>query len=170
MGAERVAVMTEWAFSVCVAAVVGAAAEMFSPEGSTKRIFKLCVTVFFICCLFSPLLGIAADIIQNEDFADEFINGQADEWMSEENSLDKEYGQYVVDEFKRNIEDIVRDALKEIKINNAEVEVSVNIDADNCISITEVEVILSEDVRELGADVAFAIKKRIGTTPNIYFK
>ena len=160
----------EWAFSVCVAAVVGTVAEMFSPEGSTKRIFRLCITVFFICCLFSPLIGIITDAVGSKGaFGDAFVESGA-EYLEEENSVEEDYVSYILSEFQKNIEEIVKETLRELEINTSEVAVSVNIDADNCISINEVEVMLSEDVRAMGPDAVLAIKKRIGITPKISFK
>ena len=155
-----------WAFSLCAAAIAGTIAEMFSPEGGTKRIFRLCAGVFFLCCLFSPVLEVVSAGIS----ADRLLEvSAAGECGDEPDGMSGVYERQVEKEFCRNVERLASEALARAGINNAEISVSVNIDMDNCISISEVEITLGEDMRPQELRAARAVEQSIGIKPVVRF-
>ena len=166
MGVIGLEAVRGWAFSLCAAAIVGAIAEMFAPEGGARRIFRLCVSVFFLCCLFSPALELISDGISQEDWE---IDSPDDAYMEQAQGLNGAYERRVAEDFRRNVERLAQEALESAGINNAEIAVSVNIDMDNCISISEVEVTLSEDMRPQELRAIMAVEQSIGIKPAVRF-
>lgn len=49
-------ILREWAFSICAAMVACGIALQIMPKTNLAGIFKLVVSVFFLCCLLSPLI------------------------------------------------------------------------------------------------------------------
>ena len=155
-----------WAFSLCAASIAGAIAEMFAPEGGARRIFRLCVSVFFLCCLFSPVLELAG----NGGWLDGvFAKSEDTEYTEEYGKLGDAYERQVTEAFRRNVEKLAKEALESAGINSAEISVSVNNDMDNCISISEVEVRLNEDMRQMELRAIRAVRQSIGITPVVRF-
>ena len=153
-----------WAFSLCAAAVVGAIAELIAPQGDTKKILKVCVSAFFLCCLFSPVIGLlnAAPASIGEELPDTVMydgTGYGEELFERQ----------VLSAFAENIGRIAREALEESGIAAEEISVRVNIDGDSCISISEIEVTLGEELRTQELRAISAVEKRIGIRPKIGF-
>lgn len=48
--------LKQWAFSICCAMVACGIMQILMPKSSLERMFKLVVSVFFLCCLLSPFL------------------------------------------------------------------------------------------------------------------
>lgn len=44
-----------WAFSLCVAAIVGSVMKMLLPDGGLQKTFKTVLCVFFLCVMLVPL-------------------------------------------------------------------------------------------------------------------
>lgn len=159
----------EWAFSACTAAVIGAVVKMFVPKGGTGKIVTLCVKVFFLCCLFSPLIGMVTGLgtVQPEAW-EQLAEISAEE--SEGSELQHQLESRILLEFCTNVERLAADTLQEMGIKEPEVAVSIHIASDNRISISDVEVTLSEDERMREAEVLLAVRERTGVTPKLRFK
>ncbi len=153
-----------WAFSLCAAAAVGALAELLAPNGGTKRMLKLCVSAFFLCCLFSPALRL---LTSAPGAADALLPENALEYSAED--AEEMFERQVVSAFAENIERLAADALKESGISAQEISVRVNIDGDNCISISEIEVTLDGGLRLQELRASSAIEKRTGVRPRLIF-
>lgn len=155
-----------WAFSLCAAAVAGAIAEIFAPNGGTKRIFRLCISVFFLCCLFSPVLKLA---VQDNLIDDIFPASSASAYENDYIAANELYTERITSAFRNNICRLVKEVLEELGINDAEIQVGININADNCISINEVEITLSKDIMMQKPRIINAISDCIGVVPDICF-
>ncbi len=46
----------QWAFCACISVVIGVVASFLSPPGNMEKIYKYVISLFFLCCLFSPVL------------------------------------------------------------------------------------------------------------------
>lgn len=46
----------QWAFCACISVVIGVVASFLSPPGKMEKIYKYVISLFFLCCLFSPVL------------------------------------------------------------------------------------------------------------------
>lgn len=45
----------DWAFSICVASICGTMMNIILPKGDLQKIFKTVYSVFFLCCILSPI-------------------------------------------------------------------------------------------------------------------
>jgi len=63
----------QWAFSLCSAMVACGLAQMLLPKSNMEKVFRVSVSVFFLCCLLSPL------VLQNPELRIEIVDySQAD--------------------------------------------------------------------------------------------
>ena len=46
----------QWAFSVCAAMVACGLCQMLLPKAGMEKIFRMTVSIFFLCCLLSPIV------------------------------------------------------------------------------------------------------------------
>ena len=52
----------QWAFGLCAAAVACALAQLVLPGAGMQRVFRITCSVFFLCCLLSPVALAPGDL------------------------------------------------------------------------------------------------------------
>lgn len=145
-----------WAFSVCCASVFCGILNMILPEGSTQKIFKAVIYVFFLCVVISTFSGF--------DFSDLwFASGEKDkDYLS---GSENEFNE-ISEEF---IEDEIICAVKEIftyeGIEPKDISLKVNISGEGSIDIIDFTVVLEK--AENPDELSEKIFKKTGIEPKI---
>ncbi len=151
----------DWAFSICAAAIAGAAAELISPSGNIKKMVKITVSVFFLTCMLSPVLELGIDAF--------YGYGEYEPAPETE-----QFGGQVEEEklkiFAQNIQDKVNDTLEECEIKDAKIKTNINIGEDFSISISEIKISLGKEYAEKESEVTSLLCERFGAKVNITFK
>ena len=116
----------------------------------------------FIIAIATPLLdgGIDFEVptIEKIENSEEYI------------AVTNTYNQSLANSFKQNIENNLKEKLKVNSINPKEILLVVNIDEDNCISISEVNLVLLVQDKSNREKAVNIIKNEIGDLPvNITF-
>lgn len=110
----------QWALSVCAAAVACGIAQMVLPRGSMEKIFKITVSVFFLCCLLSPLVVRSPELrMEWQEYAREDIERRA-ERLSGVAASQAERAVVV------EVTKIVEEKLTEMGINNSGITININ--------------------------------------------
>ncbi len=55
--------LRQWGFAVCAAAITGGMVQILSPDKAMSSVFRMSLGAFFLCCLLSPFLSFAPDLV-----------------------------------------------------------------------------------------------------------
>lgn len=152
----------QWAFSVCCAMVACGLAQLLLPKSSLQRVFKLCVSVFFLCCLLSPVLLRSPELrIEIREYAQEDIERRAQRLTD---IVEKQSGAAAESEIRK----IVEDKLLEMGINQSRITIHINTNGQNEAEGVLVEIILDEALEQEhdkiweGLSASLGIEVRLG--------
>ncbi len=128
-------IIKQWALSLCVAAVAGAAAEMILPEGSLQKVFKITFSVFFLCCLFSPAL---ANVKLDMSYSETALT----ETESLAGELESSVNRQITDSAAASVEKLAQKELEAMGIFSAKTAADINIAEDGGILINRLQITL----------------------------
>jgi len=115
----------QWAFSICCTMVACGLAQILLPKSNMERLFKLCVSVFFLCCLLSPILLQKPELrVQVQEYAQEDIQRRAEQ-------LSEVVERQSTSAVQASLEKIVADKLLEMGINYSSVAIHINTNGQN---------------------------------------
>jgi len=99
--------LRQWAFSLCCAMVACGLAQILLPHSGLERMFKLCVSVFFLCCLLSPV------VLRNPGLRIELQEYSQEDIMERARRLTDVIERQQDHQIKTNLEGIVRENLRQ---------------------------------------------------------
>lgn len=145
-----------WAFSVCAAAIACGIAQMILPKSSMQKIFNVTSSVFFLCCLLSPVIftPAALDIPSQEQIQQE-ITERAERLK---NTADGQTNSMA----SETVRLMAQQTLEEMGITARKIYVNVHDDGENGISISECEVELDESLFKRHDEIRAALMDRLG--------
>ena len=154
----------DWALAVCVAAVAGSIAHLASPTGATQKIFRITVSVFFLCCMLSPILsGALSGDFQFDVELTPQTNSNTDEMQST-------MEQQITDSFTASLRRLVEDELEEQGVQAEEISININTGEDGGISIREIVLLLKAEDQNKQAGLMGGIKAKLGIEPVIEYR
>jgi len=131
--------LKQWAFSICCAMVACGMAQLLLPKSGMERIFKLCVSVFFLCALLSPILLASPELrISVEEYSQEDIQRRAarlEELV--ESQAERAAGE--------SLEKIVADKLLEKGIKYSSITIHINTNGQHAKEAPVVEIVLDRE-------------------------
>lgn len=69
----------QWAFAVCAAMIAVGISRMILPKSSVEKVFKITASVFFLCCLLSPIVISSPNLkIELSEYPRQDIQGRVD--------------------------------------------------------------------------------------------
>lgn len=149
-----------WAISICMASLAGTLAHFLSPSGNIQRIFKVVISVFFITVMIYPIVGLTiediGDVTDGYTYTDSYVN-----------NVD-EIADVVLKQSVAQIESGVRDVLRTLEIDEAEITVNTDIADDDSIVISNVEITVGEEYRSEIQQIKTELSKNIDCQINVY--
>ena len=152
----------QWAFSICAAMVACGLSQMLLPKSSMEKIFRTTVSVFFLCCLLSPLVLQKPELrIELEEYAQSDIDARAARLRQ---VVQSQTAQASEGELKK----IIAAKLSQMGINyhSITINMSINGQSENGIDSVEIELARShaKDHDTIHAELAeaFGIPVRLG--------
>lgn len=128
----------QWAFSVCCAMVACGLAQLLLPKSSMQRMFKLCISVFFLCCLLSPVLLQSPDLrIEIREYAQEDMQRRAERLVE---VVERQSDAAAESELRK----IVEEKLLQMGINDRRIAIHINTNGQNSAEGILVEITLDE--------------------------
>ncbi len=124
-----------WAISICMAALAGTVVHFLSPSGNTQRIFKVVLSVFFITVLVYPLGlldGVADGAVDGYTYPDTYLDNA------------EQIGEIVLEQSVNQIKIFVENTARKIGIDDCEIFVKTDIDDNDCIVITNIDVVIDQ--------------------------
>ncbi len=148
--------LRQWGFALCCAAVVCSIAQMMAPKTSASTLFKLTLSVFFLCCICSPVLP---------EFNSEFYLSR-DESQEKANQIAQQLTENVQADFERQasdqVEDLIAQELKKIGVIPNKITIIVNRLEDESISISRVEIQLDSQYSDRSAEIQKILDQKLG--------
>lgn len=121
-----------WISVICISAIACTMLEFMTPDGRMEKIVRLVFGAFMVIAIISPLI----DTVSNIDIS---INNKKSILKSENNFSDKIYEQSL-DVAGKNIRKVVMDELKIMDIKSKKIDVIMDKQDKDCISISKVKI------------------------------
>ena len=149
-----------WTIGICMASLAGTVAHFLSPSGSTQRIFKVVISVFFITVMVYPIVGLSSDSI------DEFV----DSYTYSDSYIDntEQIAEIVLNQSVSQIKISVGELLDKIEIKDYEISVNTDIDENDSIVISSIEIEIREEYRAKVNEIYNELKKNIDCDIDVY--
>lgn len=144
--------------SICVTTVVASIFSMLTPDTRLDKVLKFAISLFFLTGLISP-------------FVNNKLNFHIDLGDIQSSSKQQELSQSVSSQFKsvveKNIESSLEKQLSEKNISVKKIEVFININEDDSISINKLMVYIEKSSDETQQNIKKLIKESVGVTPEV---
>ena len=115
----------QWVFSVCAAMVACGLMQTLLPKSNMEKIFSLTVSVFFLCCLLSPLLLRAPQLrIEVEEYS-------AQDMQQRLERLGKIVEMQTQGTIRQNLYEIIEEKLSEMGIKHHGVTINITTNGQN---------------------------------------
>lgn len=152
--------MKEWAFSICLATVVGCMVKIILPESGMGRLVNLVTSIFLLSCMFSGFVFKDFDINLNFDVCDygEDISKKIDEIKK-----NKTFG-----EVERQLQNMVRQDLIYKKINPVKILININTKDESSILINSIEIFVKNGEEYDESMIKNYINNKYDVIPEIY--
>lgn len=147
------------AILICGCCIVCAILNIASPNSKMQKTARIVLSVFFICCLLSPIKTMI------EGIKDIFNNTTASN--SEQVSAAFNYNELVVNQTAQNLVDSLNLILKNDNINADNIEINLMVDENNCIKIIGVYIYIDKVSPMDVIVINKAVLENLGTTPEI---
>lgn len=146
----------QWGFSICCTMAACGLAQILLPKSNLERLFKLCVSVFFLCCLLSPILLQKPELrIQVREYAQEDIQRRADQ-------LSEIVERQSASAAKASLEKIVKDKLLEMGINHSGIAIHIKTNGQNADEQFWVQVKLDSGYAERRDQIRRELSEELG--------
>lgn len=149
-----------WAISICMASLAGTVAHFLSPSGSVQRIFKVVISVFFITVMIYPIVGLSADeigdAIDGYTYHDSYVDNA------------EQIADIVLEQSVSQIKSAVGDILQGLEIKDYEISVNTDINEDESIVISRIEVVIGEEYRGKTQEIYTELKKSVDCEIDVY--
>lgn len=145
-----------WVFSICVASIVGAIVQMLIPNGSMEKVMKVVVGIFFLSCVFVPLVT----LLPNIEYDFELDSGDEVKRIAE--NMDYVTANQTIEYANTKITDAISYTLDRNNINYKKIDVNYNIAEDSSISINEIEITMEEEYKGQATEAASLLERETG--------
>lgn len=159
-------VLRQWAFGVCAASIACGLVRIILPSSGMQRIFTVTASVFFLCCLLSPVVFTA--VLPGEfDLQNDDMMRQIEEKSSRLQSAVQEQNTALATESLRAA---AAAALADMGVEYQKIYINVHDDGMGSISISECEVQLDQTYFQRHDEIHSALQARLGVTVRIGYK
>ena len=152
-----------WAFSVCSSMVACGLAQMILPKGSMQKIFQVTVSVFFLCCLLSPIVLRAPELrVEAQTYTQEEIERRAEKTQE----VARMQSQRVV---QKEIRQIIAEKLADMGINARDITINISSDERQKEEIWEVTLLLSKTDETKHRKIVQELEKALGVAVHVRY-
>lgn len=145
--------MKQWAFALCAAMVACGIAQMLLPKGNMQKIMQMTVSVFFLCCMLSPVALQNTQLrIDVQEYAQEEIDRRAEQLTRE---AERQAGQAA----ETGLAEMVRQKLDKLGIKPLNLAIHMNEDGQ---SAPEVELLLAAEHEQKRRQIQQAVEEELG--------
>ncbi|MFZ2538293.1 MAG: stage III sporulation protein AF [Oscillospiraceae bacterium] len=144
--------------SICITTVVTSIFSMLTPNTKLDKVLKFAISLFFLTSIVSPFVNNKLDF--RIDISDITQTPQTRELSQ---SIENQF----VSIAKSNIENTVGNLLLRENISSKKIEVLININEDNSISINKLMVYINKSDEKRKQDIEKIVKEGAGFAPQV---
>ncbi len=146
------------AVNICIVMIITGVFSVLVPGKSFEKILKFAISLFFVCSVAVPMFSgeLSLDFSFDTDFISEY---ESEFYLSAEESvikLSEEKIMLAIDEI-----------LTQNGISAKKIEVNINIDENDSINITNVEISITENDEIFTLKIKEIVLREVGITPKI---
>ena len=145
----------EWAFSACAAMAVCGIARMVLPAGNLQKVLNITISVFFMCCLLSPLALRTGGNIELNWYSQEESEKLAQQLMLGINAQANNAAEAA-------IEKIISEKLLDMGINHTGITININTNGQNDAQIENINIRLPEEYEERNTEIQDRLENAMG--------
>lgn len=142
-----------WAMSVCLAALAAGIAGMLAPKGNLEKIYKFSITLFFLCSILVPLIGLRHVRLPT------FAVSSADTQTAE---LSQTVADQTLQQVRENVADVARSVCQKQGVTPFSVDVVVQKDASGAYDPQSISLSLQAGDAGKQAEVTSAVQNALG--------
>lgn len=142
--------INSWVVQICICSVAIVICENLLPEGHVRKTVYFVLGLVVLMCFAAPL--------KNFDTQDFYIETEIPDTYD---NVDW-FNRTTEKTFRANINSLIEDCLSELDVTAKNIEIYMDTDEDNCISITKVRITISEDDREKIDTIVTALYQKLG--------
>lgn len=146
----------DWAFSICAASICGTMMNIILPKGDLQKIFKTVYSVFFLCCILSPINNY---IFSGADIDFDFFNKDAG-YEIPKSDIFANQNELLENEIKEKTKFFLEE--NDIKVKN--ISVKINILDEGSIEIDDFDISVISGDKE---NIKNIVMQEIGLVPEI---
>ncbi|WRS28150.1 stage III sporulation protein AF [Oscillospiraceae bacterium MB08-C2-2] len=154
----------EWAFSLCAAMVACGIGQMVLPKSNLEKLFRLTVSVFFLCCLLTPFFlrgpGLALDV-EIEALPDIGERAARLEQVLEEQSQRQ---------ITTSMEKIIQDKLQKMGINYHTITINITTNGQNDTQVDGVKLTLEKQHQASGPLIQKTLENELGLAVELEYQ
>ena len=154
----------EWGYSLCAAAIACGMMQVLIPNAGAGRVMRMTVSVFFLCCLFSPLVLRTPELAEIPQ-----STAQAEANEIARRLTEGQEGRFI-GKAQEGLRHRVQDSLEEIGIFPSKIQITIHAVDKSRIEINELILVLREDDREREGEVVQRIRNLLGEAPDIQYE
>lgn len=155
--------LQSWALCITFSAVGAFLVHALAPKGATEKAMRVMISLFLLSAILSPLLTGKGITLTLPDQG----TGDLDEQVE---AVQEKVNLALAQQARQEIEEAAQQALAEIGISEAEIQVDMDIADDSIISITELKVFLSDGQAGRERLIQEALEQKLGCPVTIGFE
>lgn len=144
--------------SICITTVVTSLFSMLTPDSKLDKVLKFAISLFFLTSIISPFVNNKLDF--HIDISDVTQNNNT---MKLSQSVEKQF----LSISKKNIENTLERILAKQSISVKKIEVLININEDNSISINKLMVYIDKKDEKSKYAIQKIVKEETGYAPDV---
>lgn len=146
--------LKSWGLAVCFAALAAGIAAIITPSGKMEKMFKLTISLFFLCCILVPLFSLGNIIPKDIKLTDQSSAGNTE--------LNSAVTEQAEDISSQKLRSMVIECCKSEGVTPLKVEVKIITNKDGSMNAETTEVTLSpKDFGKIGV-ISDAVKQKTG--------
>ena len=153
----------QWVFSVCAAMVACGLMQTLLPKSNMEKIFSLTVSVFFLCCLLSPLLLRAPQLrIEVEEYS-------AQDMQQRLERLGKIVEMQTQGTIRQNLYEIIEEKLSEMGIKHHGVTINITTNGQNAGQPESASILLEKQWESRHEKLQRELESMLGLTVHLAY-
>lgn len=159
--------LKNFTLSFCGAAVVGCCLKLLCPNGAMEKVFRVSISVFFLCCVATAVFSSPVDTGVWREWEQRISQGET---VGSGEDYQTAFRKQVVEQFQYSMELIVRQTLEKESFYPKKIIVSVHDQENGSIEMNQVILLMDSEYRREDAKVKELLYRQIGLWPEVNYE
>ena len=154
----------QWTVLICISSIICVIAELILPPGKMEKVMNMVLSVFMLCAIVSPFSKNIITLKPKIKSEKEFLN------KNKVSRLTENIDEQIKKALNSNIKLIISNFLKDINASAEKIEIFMDTNEDNCISIIKCKIFINKDSENLRDKIISTIKNNLGIETEVVIK